>query len=46
MQLRLFVRIFAMEQPQGVTRASTLEDKHTCSVLQEMSSVPRLGELR
>ena len=45
MQLRLFVRIFIREQPQGVTRGSTLEE-HTCSILWNMSSVPQLGELR
>ena len=46
MQLRLFVRIFIMEQPQGVTWGSTLEEEHTCSILWNMSSVPQLGELR
>jgi hypothetical protein len=46
MQLRLFVRIFTMEQPQGVTRGSTLEEERTRSILQSMSSVPQLGELR
>jgi len=47
MQLRLFVRIFTMRQPKGVTRASALEEEHTCSILWNVfSATVRRAKMR